>query len=106
MNYWLEALQSSLDEHGVIHDLTKEQLAAVAKDMDFAHQMHGEATGLINIPNPLRLENEKLSKELKREREKVFCRECGGRGSITENFANRSSLSSCYKCNGEGKHDP
>lgn len=58
------------------------------------------------IPNPLVEENEKLSRAIKLEREKVTCRECNGRGVIVENFCNRSSSSRCDKCNGEGRHWP
>lgn len=69
MNYWLEALEYSLDENGAFNALTPEQREAIAKDLERAHEMHGEATGSINIPNPLSFDLKE--KERQREREKA-----------------------------------
>jgi DnaJ-class molecular chaperone len=107
VNYWLEALESSLDENGCFSALTKEQREAVAKDMNIAHEMHSEATGEINIPNPAHAEIKRLSDEVKRERDKVHCVECNGRGSITESCGtSHYAVSQCWRCHGEGRHDP
>ncbi len=39
--YWAECLSQSFDEHGV--SVTPEQLAAIAQDVQSAHEMHGQA---------------------------------------------------------------
>lgn len=43
MNYWREALESSLDEHCPDVRLTVAQAEAVAKDLENAHQGHSMA---------------------------------------------------------------
>lgn len=39
--YWIECLSQSLEEHGV--SATREQIAAIAKDVEGAHECHGQA---------------------------------------------------------------
>ncbi len=106
MRYWLEALESSLDEHciGGAFVLTKDQREAVAKDLEFAAQMESEAAGRINIPDPRLREIDTLEKALKTERDKVHCKECGGTGTITSYGPCHSATSQCWKCRGEGRH--
>lgn len=106
MNYWLEALDSSLDEHCPSVELTPALREAIANDLRIAHEMYGEATGTLCIPNPLKADLEATTRALKAEREKVHCRECNGRGRIIENGPYHSSNSQCDKCHGEGKHAP
>lgn len=99
--YWKEAVACSLDEHGIV--ATDEVIEKVARDMEMAREMQSEATGELNIPNPLITENKILEKRLHDEIAKRGCSECGGRGYITTNFGMRSSTSQCDKCHGEGK---
>lgn len=106
MNYWLEALECSLDENGGYNQLTKEQREAVAKDLERAHEMYSEHTGSINIPDPRVKEIKALEAKVEREKRKVHCKECAGYGTITESWGTRSSTSKCWKCHGEGRHDP
>lgn len=106
MNYWLEALSCALDEEGLFHVLNSEQLERVAEHLDRSADMKSEATGSLFIPNPLKRENEELTKKLETERGKVHCEACGGHGTIITNFGIRSSESRCSKCNGEGRHLP
>jgi hypothetical protein len=67
MNYWLEALECSLDEAGCIDALTKEQREKVADDLQRAHEMHAEATGELCIPNPVRSELQETLRKHDRE---------------------------------------
>lgn len=82
MNYWLEALNSSLDEHAPNLVLSDAQREAIAKDLELAEQMHFEASGADHIPNPVELENERLKSRLKWEQELITCPQCGGRGVV------------------------
>lgn len=106
MNYWLEALDNSLDEHCPSVDLTPALREAIANDLRIAHEMYAEVTGQICIPNPLKSDLEATKRALKAEREKVHCRECNGHGTITTPGPYHSSTSQCWKCHGEGKHAP
>lgn len=105
-SYWIECIEMSFEEAQI--QATPEQAKAVAYDVDRAHEMHAEYHGYLNIPNPLLEEIKKLKEALKEERSLVFCRVCKGQGSITENAPgiNRSCTSTCWKCNGLGKHKP
>ena len=105
MNYWKEAVECALEDAGL--PATAEQIDTISKAIQISHDQYGMAYGYDCIPNPIELENKRLKKELEREKLMVMCRECNGRGSITENAWNacgRSSTSRCDKCNGEGKH--
>lgn len=75
MNYWLEALESSLDENGAYSLISEEQRIAIAKDMEMAHEMHGEATGSINIPNPLAFDLKEKERQRERENKEAQQRE-------------------------------
>lgn len=98
-DYWRDAVSESFEEHGVT--ATREQVAAVARDMEMARECESQA---FHVPeNPLLEENKKLRAEVKAEQDKVGCLECNGRGSITTDFGVRSSTSQCDWCNGEGK---
>lgn len=61
-DYWVEALECSLDAHGFPNAICKELITAIAKDIRIAHEMHSEASGEININNPLRQELRNLEK--------------------------------------------
>lgn len=66
LDYWIEAVENSLDENTLI-PLTRESIFGIAKDMMRAHEMHGEAFGTYNIPNPMATEAKKLQEKLKQQ---------------------------------------
>lgn len=99
MKYWEECLSSSFEEHGII--ASKEQIEAIASDIQISHENYGLA---FHVPeNPLINELRKVKEELKKEKEKVICEKCKGRGLITSNYGTFTSNSQCSKCRGEGK---
>ena len=103
-NYWLEALDSSLDEHAPDTVLSNEQLEAIAKDMALAQENYGMA---FHPPeNPMIEELKRTRATLKEERDKVGCQKCMGRGRLTFQGPYHSSNSQCDRCHGEGKHAP
>jgi hypothetical protein len=102
MNYWEEAFCVALEEANISFP-PDEMLKRAAKILEGAHENYGMVHGHDCIPNPLRLENEKLSKELALERKKVHCKVCNGDGRITIQGFYHSSNSECYNCKGEGK---
>ena len=106
MDYWKECISIALEEEGV--DATEVQIENIAGAVEGAHECYGMAHGHDAIPNPLAVENDQLKRDLKVEREKVNCKECGGRGWITINspLCNRSSSSQCWKCRGDTRHSP
>lgn len=97
--YWEECIASSLDEHGIT--VTSEQITAIAADIAGAHECYGMA--FYTPENPALSELREAKAELQKEREKVVCRPCGGRGRIITPGPYHSSDSQCCKCNGEGK---
>lgn len=101
-NYWEEAITSSLDEHGVT--ATAEQIAAVAADMEGAHECHGMA---FHVPeNPLAGELDRARVALAVEKALVFCDVCKGTGREKYNAGLWSVNTQCWKCHGNGKHAP
>lgn len=103
-DYWKDAVGEALDDAQV--QATSEQIDTIAGWMQSAYDNYGMAHGHDCIPNPLQTENDRLSKRLKEEQEKVFCLECNGRGSITTYGPHHNATSRCHVCNGEGKHKP
>ena len=101
MNYWEECISEAFDTAGIV--ASEDQIKEVACWVEGAHQNHGMAQGYDAIPNPLRLENDNLKKELKKEQEKVICKECDGVGWITIPGPYHSGTSQCFKCHGEGR---
>lgn len=104
MNYWRECIAEAFEDAGII--ATAEQIDTVAGWVEGAHENYGMAHGHDAIPNPLALENDRLTRELKTERSKVLCAECKGRGRIITHGPYHSSDSECYRCRGEGRHAP
>lgn len=100
--YWKECISQACEDVGIV--LSPEQLNSIAIDLATAHEMYSEC--LYHPENPLKRELEDTHKKLAIEKSKVVCPICQGRGSIHENFGFRSSISTCYKCNGEGKVIP
>lgn len=103
-DYWNECISSALDEVDIV--ATKEQIESIAGDVEVSHENFGMAHGHDAIPNPLRTENDQLKNDLRTEREKVLCKTCKGRGSITTYRGTFQSTSQCWKCKGEGRHTP
>ncbi len=102
MNYWEECLTESFEEHGVI--ATPEQLIAITKDIESAFENYGMA---YPIPeNPLKSELSDLKRELKKERKKIICSKCKGTGQDISYGLSYTAITSCDKCNGEGKVSP
>ena len=100
-DYWYECIACSLEEAGVT--ATPEQVRMIADDVKVSHENYGMAHGHDCIPNPLRLENERLKREVAREREKRICTTCNGRGRIFTQGPVHSSDSQCDHCRGEGR---
>ena len=105
-DYWVDAISEAFEDASIT--ATQKQIAIVAAWASGAHENYSMAHGHDCIPDPRKLEVERLQKELAIERAKVVCPGCGGRGSITTNaeFCDRSSTSGCWKCHGEGKVSP
>ena len=104
MDYWRECIDVAFDDAGI--EATDEQKELVAGAVEGAHQNYGMAYGHDCIPNPLRVENDRLSRRVKWERERVVCGNCKGRGRIITVGPYHSSDSECWKCRGDGKVHP
>ena len=102
MDYWIECISEALDEAGIT--ATDDQICLVALWAEGAHDQYSMAYGHDCIPNPVKLENEKLKKELKIEQEKILCKECNGLGRIITYGPVHSADTECSKCRGEGRH--
>jgi hypothetical protein len=103
--YWIECVSIAADECGAT--LTKEQIACIADSVQGGHENYGLA--FYTPPaseSPYAREATELRKELRAEREKITCRACNGTGAITTYGGTFQSTSSCWKCNGQGRHKP
>ena len=100
-DYWKDCINDALSEIGI--GASDSQVKELAEWVEGAHENYGMAHGHHCIPNPLKEENEKLQKALRKEQEKVICTYCNNTGRLVENGpGGRSSNSQCFKCNGEG----
>jgi len=104
MSYFHETVAEAMHHEGV--EASEEQIENIAEAVQVAHDMYSEYMGHQHIPNPTETENAKLKEELKQEKNKVGCDECNGTGSIEERWLDRSSVHTCWKCDGEGKYLP
>ena len=104
MDYWKECISEAFDDAGIA--ATDEQIGKVADWVEGAHENYGMAHGHDHIPNPLIEENKVLEEKLKREKDKVICRECNGRGYQRTPGPIHTAESPCMRCNGRGTHDP
>lgn len=102
MDYWKECISEAFEEAKI--GATDEQIETVASWAESAHDNYGTAMGYDCIPNPLVQENEKLKTDLRKERDKVYCKECHGTGRIRSSGPVRSSDTECDVCHGEGRH--
>lgn len=102
LEYWIEGVTCALDEAGVT--ATAEQIKEIAYAMEGAHDCYGQA--FYQPENPLIGELKEVKQALKAEQDMVFCRICNGSGSTTMHGPYHSCTSSCWKCNGKGKHKP
>lgn len=101
--YWVECIAQSAENCGAI--LTKEQIEAIAADVQASHENYGLAFYQPSIDeHPVFSENKQLKKQLQEEREKILCRECNGHGRIIIQGPYHSSDSQCWKCSGYGRH--
>lgn len=98
--YWRECLESSLSEHGIT--FTEEQIKEVAIDVYNAYDCYDMA-----FPHPAKespnSEVERLKRELKIERGKILCSNCKGAGNIVIPGPYHVGVSTCGRCNGEGR---
>lgn len=101
VDFWVEVVANSLEEHKVT--VTPEQTLAVAKDVEMAHDNYGLAF-YTPTHNPEREEIARLEHALQLERSKATCRECKGTGYQTTHGPVHSATSQCWRCRGEGRH--
>lgn len=98
--YWIEAVSSSFEDKGISCD--DKLIKNIAEDMMLSSENMSMAFGWDVIPNPLETENKSLQADLKREKEKIICETCKGKGSLRSDGPCHFSVSQCWKCNGAG----
>lgn len=103
MDYWEECIRTAFEDSGIT--ATEEQILEVSETVKGSFENYGLYHGHECIPNPLSEEVDRLKKELRNEKDKVFCEECNGKGMIVSPGPYHSGVSQCHKCNGEGRHN-
>lgn len=103
-DYWVECIEIALADHSV--SATREQIIAIASDVEGAHDSYGMAFYSPPAGEHYRSEIDQLQRDLKKERAKVVCPDCHGRGRLVYNAGPWGVNSHCSKCNGEGKCSP
>jgi hypothetical protein len=102
LDYWEECLAQSFEEHGIT--ATREQIRAVADDVEGGRECMDMA---FYVPeNPVHEELARTKRELQKERDKVVCPDCRGRGRLVYASGDRSVDTQCDKCSGEGYYIP
>lgn len=105
--YWREAFEISMEEAGCGHllkQMTEDQIKEVAWGIEGSHDNIGLA---FHVPeNPLRSENDRLSRKLKWERELNHCAPCNGSGRLQYNAGPWAVDTGCHHCSGAGKVHP
>ena len=99
--YWEIVVDEMVDRAGI--NPTPEQCATMAKVIEQGHEMYGESCGYEHIPDPIREENERLKKELKREQESRGCPDCHGHGRVVIVSGPWEANTDCSRCHGKGK---
>ena len=104
-NYWEDCISEAAEECGAV--LTKDQIDCIASWVESAHDNYRQATGLDvadrNYSSAKDSEIDRLKDEVKKERSKIHCRTCDGRGRIITQGMYHSSDSECWKCRGAGR---
>jgi len=98
--YWKDCIGEIFDEYDI--SLPDNKLDSIAKDLAISSEMKSTYMGYDCIPDPLRLENEKLKKDLDRERGRTICDDCKGKGGEMSYMGTFQSFDRCSKCNGTG----
>jgi hypothetical protein len=97
MNCKEESIHQVLDEYGA--SLPDEAIKDIIHALDMCDEYASYSTGGYN---PQAEEIRNLNRELERERGKVVCGECKGRGRIITPGPYHSSDEQCFKCRGSG----
>jgi DnaJ-class molecular chaperone len=112
-DYWREAVMyafEGIDRFDLVKDLTKEQLddigEALATSAEHQSMAFGWDVASANRHAEIQRTEDNLRKEIRRERDKITCRQCNGHGWATTQGPYHYSTSQCFKCHGEGRHDP
>lgn len=107
-DYWSECISIAADECGL--SMTPEQLDCLAGSVKGGHENYSMASGNDVFSTNLTASKERqvsdLKKAVRREKDKVHCRACNGSGSTHTYGGTMMSTSQCWKCHGEGRHDP
>lgn len=103
-DYWREAVEIALSEAGVV--ATPEQIKDIGGSMECSAENIGQAFYSPPAGEYEESESARLRRELKIEREKVYCKQCNGHGRIITQGPYHSSDSQCFKCHGDGRHTP
>lgn len=101
MSYWKECVEEAFEDAGI--EATQEQIDTVASWFEGDHENYGMAHGHDQITSPCEDENIRLKEELAKERSKVDCPDCSGKGRILTRGPYHSSNMHCSKCRGEGR---
>lgn len=108
--YWSEAASTAIEAVGKFELFTSTELDEIGKSLRISAECQSMAFGWdvadANLAASRDRELADLRKSLNREKNKVHCRECNGRGRIEIAAGPWVSNSQCWKCNGEGRHDP
>jgi hypothetical protein len=106
IDYWSEALGEALCEIDKFDALTSDERKQVARVLSGAHECYGMAFYSPPSGEHERSEVSRLTRLLEEERSLVFCRVCQGSGREEGMAGPWYTNTTCYKCNGHGKHKP
>ena len=105
--YYEECVSEAAEECGAA--LTSEQITYIAEAVEGAaggiSQAFGWDVASANRSTEIERERQAGWRAAQEEREKITCRACRGSGELREAVGTaHASISSCWKCGGQGRH--
>lgn len=102
-DYFAECIAICAEEENI--SLTPEQINLLAGAVEGSVENMGQAF-YVPCESPYKRELDDAKAALKKEREKIDCPLCRGRGRLIDNGPVHSSDSQCWKCGGAGRINP
>lgn len=105
--YYEECISEAAEECGAA--LTSDQVKAIAEAVEGAAAGISQAFGwdIASANRSAEIEKERRAgwDAVQKEREKITCQTCRGSGELREAVgSSHVSISSCWKCGGQGRH--
>ena len=101
-DYWTECVETAFENEGI--KATPKQIDGVAGAFEGAHDNYGLAFYTPSGPSQDSLDLAEARRELMKERAKMRCTHCKGRGAVLLGPRDDPFFVECFECKGEGRY--